>query len=103
MIQEDIPAGEMATPARPSRGMVFGRYDYASFLAYFAYAAASVVAPGSLVALARDLGFRLEDGGMTAGGALHLGRTGAIVAAMLLCGFWAARWGKRRTLGLSLL
>jgi len=83
--------------------MVFGRYDYAAFLAYYAYAAGSVVAPVSLVALARDLGFRLDNGGMTAGGALHLGRTGAIVAAMLLCGFWAARWGKRVTLGLSLL
>jgi fucose permease len=83
--------------------MSFGRDDYASFLTYFAYAAASVIAPVSLVELAKDLGFRLEDGGMTAGGALHLGRTAAIVAAMLLCGFWAARWGMRRTLGFSVL
>lgn len=83
--------------------MVFGRYDYATFLTYFAYAAGSVVAPVSLVAMARDLGFRLEEGGMTAGGALHLGRTTAIVIAMLLCGFWAGRWGKRRTLGFSLI
>lgn len=87
----------------PARTMSFGRDDYASFLAYFMYAAASVIAPVSLVELAKDLGFRLEEGGMTAGGALHLGRTGAIVAAMLLCGFWAARWGMRRTLGLSVL
>ena len=83
--------------------MVFGRFDYAAFLAYFAYAAGSVVAPVALVALARDLGFRLENGGMAAGGALHLGRTAAIVAAMLLCGFWAGRWGKRRTLGVSVV
>lgn len=86
-----------------SRAMDFGRYDYASFLTYFAYAAGSVVAPVSLVSLARDLGFRLEEGGMTAGGALHLGRTAAIVAAMLLCGFWAGRWGKRPALGMSVI
>lgn len=83
--------------------MTFGRYDYASFLTYFAYAAASIVAPVSLVSLARDLGFQLEEGGMAAGGALHLGRTTAIVAAMLLCAFWAGRWGKRRTLGTSVI
>jgi MFS family permease len=83
--------------------LVFGRFDYAAFLAYFAYAAGSVVAPVSLVELARDLGFRLEKGGMTAGGALHLGRTAAIVTTMLLCGFWAARWGKRRLLAVSVL
>lgn len=83
--------------------MTFGRYDYASFLIYFVYAAASIVAPVSLVELARDLGFQLQNGGMTAGGALHLGRTAAIVAAMLLCGLWAGRWGKRRTLGVSVI
>src|SRR4028118_790047 len=90
-------------PSQETRAMAFGRYDYASFLTYFAYAAASVVAPVSLVSLARDLGFQLEDGGMTASGVLHLGRTAAIVAAMLLCAFWAGRWGKRRTLGASVI
>ncbi len=103
MIEKDALTREEITVARPSRTMMFGRYDYAAFLAYFAYAAGSVVAPVSLVSLARDLGFRLENGGMTAGGALHLGRTAAIVAAMLLCGFLAAQWGKRRTLGLSII
>lgn len=83
--------------------MRFGRYDHASFLTYLAYAAGSVAAPVCLVHLARDLGFRLDDGGMSAGGALHLGRTAAIVAAMLGCGFWAGRWGKRPTLGFSVL
>jgi MFS family permease len=86
-----------------SRRMVFGRYDYASFLAFVAYAAGSVVVPVSLVSLARELGFSLESGGMAAGGALHLGRTLAMVASLLLCGFWAGRWGKRRTLGVSVL
>lgn len=85
------------------RKMVFGRYDYASFLAFVAYAAGSVVVPVSLVSLARELGFRLERGGLAAGGALHLGRTLSMVASLLLCGFWAGRWGKRRTLGFSIL
>ena len=89
--------------AKTSRAMVFGRYDYAAFLCYFGYASGSVVVPVSLVSLARDLGFRLENGGMAAGGALQLGRTASIVAAMLLCGFWAGRWGKRRVLGLSVI
>lgn len=83
--------------------MVFGRYDYASFLAFVAYAAGSVVVPVSLVELARELGFRLETGGMAAGGALHLGRTIPMVGAMLLCGFASGRWGMRRTLGVSIM
>jgi MFS family permease len=83
--------------------MVFGRYDYASFLSFIAYSSCSMVIPVSLVSLARDLGFRLESGGLTAGGALHLGRTVMMVAAMLLCGFWAGFWGKRRTYGLAVL
>jgi len=84
---------------KPTRALVFGRYDYAAFAAFFAYAAGSVVVPVALVLLARDLGFSLEKGGMAAGGALHLGRTVPMVAAMLLCGFAAGRWGKRRTFG----
>ena len=59
--------------------------------------------PVALVSLARELGFSLEAGGMGAGGALHLGRTIPIVVAMLLCGFAAGRWGKRRTFGWAVL
>src|SRR5690606_16388329 len=81
--------------------LTFGRYDYAVFLTFFSYAAGSVVVPVALVLLARDLGFTLEEGGMAEGGALHLGRTLPMVAAMLLCGFVAGRWGNRRTLGVS--
>jgi MFS family permease len=82
-----------------SRKMTFGRYDYASFNTFISFAAGSVIIPVALVSLARDLGFSLEVGGMTAGGALHLGRTIPMVAAMLLCGFAAGRWGKRKTFG----
>jgi len=81
--------------------MSFGVFDYAAFMVFFAYASGSVVAPVSLVQLARDLGFTLESGGMAAGGALHLGRTIPMVASMLLCGFAAGRWGKRRTFGFA--
>ncbi len=81
----------------------FGRYDYAGFLTFFAYAAGSVIVPVCLVELAQDLDFSLAEGGMTDGGALHMGRTVAMVAAMLLVGFVAGRWGNRRTLGHSVL
>ncbi|MGB1129424.1 MAG: MFS transporter [Haloferula sp.] len=85
------------------RRLQFGRYDYAAFLTFFAYAAGSVVVPVCLVELAHTLGFSLAEGGMTEGGALHMGRTVAMVAAMLLVGFVAGRWGTRLTLGHSVL
>ena len=87
----------------PHRKMAFGRFDYATFLSFMAYAAGSVAVPVVLVSLARDLGFSLESGGLAAGGALHLGRSLTMVAAMLLCGFAAGRWGKRRTFGWSVI
>lgn len=86
-----------------TRKMLFGRYDVAAFLNFFVYAAGSVVVPVALVALARELGFPLATGGMTAGGALHLGRTLPMMAALLVCGFAAGRWGMRRTLGMSVI
>ncbi|NLF19320.1 MAG: MFS transporter [Lentisphaerae bacterium] len=86
-----------------SRRMVFQRLDVAAFLSFFTYAAGSVVVPVALVALAADLGFPLDSGGMTAGGVLHLGRTLTMVGAMLFCGFAAGRWGQRRTFGWSVL
>jgi len=79
--------------------MKFGRYDVAAFSSYFAYASCSVVFPIALVALAVDLGFDLEAGGMTAGGALPLASIVPMIVTMLLCGFLAARWGKRPTMG----
>ena len=86
-----------------SRKMSFGRYDVATFGSFFSYAASSIIIPVALVVLARDLNFSLEEGGMTAGGALHLARTVPMILSMLLCGFAAGRWGKRRTLGWSVL
>lgn len=90
----------MSNSKYPQR-MTFGLYDYAAFQSFFAYASGSVAIPVALVSLARDLGFSLEEGGMAAGGALHLGRTIPMVITLLLCGFAAGRWGKRRTMGMS--
>lgn len=81
----------------------FGRYDYATFLTYIAYAGCSVIVPVMLVEVAGALRFPLESGGRGAGGALQLGRSIPMVAAMLCCGFVAARRGKRVTIGLSVL
>jgi len=83
--------------------MVFGRYDYAAFQSFFAYSAGTVVIPVALVALSRDLGFDLSEGGMSEGGALHFGRTFFIMFSMLFCGVFAGRWGKRRTMGIAVL
>jgi len=83
--------------------LCFGRYDYAAFLTYFAYAAASIIIPVCLVELAHELSFDLSEGGRAAGGALHLGRTLAMVVAMLVVGFVAGRYGTRKTLGGSVL
>lgn len=83
--------------------MIFGRYDLAAFGSFFAYASGSVAIPIVLVVLSRDLGFSIASGGMTAGGALHMGRSVAIVASILASGFAAGRWGKRRAFGWSVL
>ncbi len=78
-----------------------GRYDYAAFLSFFAYAAGSVAVPVALVAIATELDFTLSQGGMGDAGLLHLARTVAMVIAMLGCGIVAGRFGKRLTLGWS--
>ncbi|NLF18084.1 MAG: MFS transporter, partial [Lentisphaerae bacterium] len=85
------------------RKMTFGRYDYAAFLSFFAYAAGSVVVPVALVELARDMGFALSEGGMAAGGGLHVARSITLVGSMVCCGFAAGRWGKRRTMGAAVV
>ncbi len=83
--------------------MVFGRYDYAAFSMFIAYACCSVVIPVVLLDISRSLHFPLEEGGMGAGGALQLGRSIPMVFSMVACGFMAGRWGKARSLGVSCL
>ena len=74
----------------------FGRYDYAAFFTFLAYAAGSVVFPMVIPDLAKSLDFPLESGGMGAAGALHLVRAGAMVISMFFSGFMAARFGLRK-------
>jgi fucose permease len=82
----------------------FGRYDYAAFISFFAYAAGAMVIPVTLMSLSADLGFSIDKdggGGMTAAGVLEVARTSTMVISMLLCGFVAGRLGKRKTLGMT--
>ena len=89
--------------SKHQRHLKFGRYDYAQFSSYFSYASGSVVIPIALVAVSKQLGFSLEEGGMTSGGALQIAKTISMVFTMLFCGFLGARFGKRLTLGYSTL
>ncbi|MBO4631748.1 MAG: MFS transporter [Lentisphaeria bacterium] len=81
----------------------FGRYDAACLAAFIGYALCSLSIPIALVAMGKDLNFPLDRGGMAAGGILHLTRSIAIVTALLVCGLIAARIGKRKSMGLSVL
>ena len=83
--------------------MIFGRYDYAAFVLMTAYALASLTIPVVLVELAKELHFALDSGGMGPGGALQIGLSLPMVAAMLFCAWFAARYGLRRMLGLGAL
>ena len=86
-----------------TKKLSLGRYDYAACMTFTVYAMCSIIIPMCLVPLAVDLGFPLDDGGMSLGGVLQLGRAIPMVIAMAACGFIAGRWGKRRVLGFSLL
>lgn len=80
-----------------------GRYDYATYATYIAYSSCSVIVPVILIEIARSLNFPLESGGQGAGGALQVGRSFFMVVAMIFCGFAAGKWGKRLTVGGSVL
>jgi len=64
-----------------------------------AYAACSLVIPVVLVAMAKELRFPLDEGGMASGGALHAVRSMAIVLSLVLSGFVAGRFGLRISMG----
>mgnify|MGYP003324572839 CR=1 FL=1 len=81
----------------------FGRYDYAVYMAFIAYAMTSISIPLVLVEMGKSLNFPLDDGGMTAGGTLHCVRSCAILLSLLICGILAGRFGKRRIMGISSL
>lgn len=79
----------------------FGRFDYAAFFLFATYAAVSLAVPIALVDMAKELDFPLSEGGMATGGAMHMVRSLAMCASMVFCGFAAARFGNRRTIGVS--
>ena len=81
----------------------FGRYDYASFSAFVTYSLCSLVIPLLIVSMGKSLNFPLDDGGMAAGGVLHAVRSAFMIITLLLCGFVAAKLGKRISIGISLL
>ncbi len=85
------------------RALHFGRYDYAGFSAFMTYALCSLSIPVMIVEMGKDLNFPLDQGGMAAGGILHLTRSISMVAALLLCGTISVRLGKRLTMGYCLL
>ncbi|MCQ2379878.1 MAG: MFS transporter [Victivallaceae bacterium] len=81
----------------------FGRYDYAGYFAFIVYAMCSLAIPLVLVSMGKSLNFPLDKGGMAAGGLLHLFRSIALFASLLLCGMIGGRLGKRRTMGIAML
>ncbi|MBS1369097.1 MAG: MFS transporter [Lentisphaeria bacterium] len=85
------------------RALCFGRYDYAAFSASVAFALCSLSIPLMIVEIGGDLNFPLDRGGMAVGGSLHLTRSIAMVAALLLCGSISGRIGKRFSMGYCLL
>ena len=77
----------------------FGRYDYAAFSGSVCFALCSLSIPLMIVEIGDELAFPIDRGGMAAGGLLHLFRSAAMVAALLLCGNIAGRVGKRFSMG----
>ena len=85
------------------RKLILGRYDYAGFAAYIMYSVASLTIPLLIVAIGRDLKFPIDDGGMSAGGVLHIIRSTAMIITLLLCGWISSFAGKRISLGISII
>ncbi|MBR0459921.1 MAG: MFS transporter [Victivallales bacterium] len=81
----------------------FGRYDYAAFAAFTAYAACSLIIPVALVQIAQSLQFPLESGGMGVGGALQISRSGAMIVTLLTSALIAGAIGKRLSMGFAML
>ena len=81
----------------------FCRYDYAAFSAFATYSLCSLAIPLMIVSIGRSLDFPLDDGGMGAGGVLHMVRSIFMISTLLVCGIIAGKLGKRLSIGVSLL
>ena len=86
-----------------SRKLKLGRYDYAGFSAFVTYSVCSLSIPLMIVPIGKSLNFPMDDGGMGAGGILHMARSIAMVITLLLCGWIAGILGKRLTTGVSII
>ena len=86
-----------------SKSLHFGRYDYAGFSAFTMYSICSLSIPLMIVAIGRSLGFPVDDGGMAAGGVLHMTRSTAMIFTLLTCGIISGVFGKRITMGWGML
>ena len=82
--------------------LVFGRYDYAAFAAFTMYSVCAFVVPLMIVSIGRDLDFPIDDGGMGSGGFLHMTRSIFMVITLLICGWIAAKIGKRHTMAAAM-
>ena len=82
--------------------MHFGHYDYAGFSAFIMYSVCSFSIPLMIVTMGKDLNFPIDAGGMAAGGLLHVFRSTPMIVSLLICSFFAAKFGKRRSLGYCL-
>ena len=80
-----------------------GRYDYAGYMAFIMYSICSLIIPLLIVAIGKTLNFPIDDGGMAAGGVLHMTRSTSMVITLLFCGWISAFLGKRITMGLSII
>ena len=86
-----------------AKKLVFGRYDYAAFLAFISYSACSIIIPMALVAISKSFDFPLDAGGLGQGGALQLGRSLIMVFAMLGSGYLAGIIGVKKTMASGLI
>lgn len=82
--------------------LFFGRYDYAAFSAFTMYSTVSLAIPIMIVAMGKSLNFPIDDGGMGAGGILHMVRSSFMLVTLLVCGFISARIGKRYSMALCM-
>lgn len=85
------------------KNLNFGRYDYAAFSAFTMYSVCSLAIPLLIVAIGRSLNFPMEDGGMAMGGILHVVRSVFMIITLLLSGIICVRYGKRITVGVSVI
>ena len=86
-----------------SKKLQLGRYDYAGYSAFTMYSICSLSIPLMIVAIGKSLNFPMDDGGMAAGGVLHMTRSAAMLITLLICGWLSGFCGKRISMGLGLV